>query len=33
MGLYKIVEPEMNIIMAGEKYDLTLDDVEKFLHV
>jgi hypothetical protein len=31
MGLYRIVDVQMNTIEAGEKYDLTLDDVEKFL--
>jgi hypothetical protein len=30
-GVYRIVDALMNTIAAGEKYDLTLDDVEKFL--
>jgi hypothetical protein len=31
MGLYRITDPELHTIEAGVKYDLTLDDVEKFL--
>lgn len=30
-GGYRIVDPFTNTVLAGEKFDLTMDDVEEFL--
>jgi hypothetical protein len=30
-GGYRLVNPDLNIVVAGEQFDLTLDDLETFL--
>jgi hypothetical protein len=31
LGGYMIVDPNLNAVVCGERYDLTLEDVEEFL--
>jgi hypothetical protein len=31
MGLFRIVDPYSNVIVAGERFDLSLDEVREFL--
>ena len=31
MGLFRVVDPYRNVIVAGERLDLSLDEVHEFL--
>lgn len=31
LGGYMIIDPDRNVIEAGERFDLSLDDVERFI--